>query len=119
MPNDTHPNPTTLDYQPVTKDRRRTPTWLVVFVVGFGVGVVWVLGIWHYCTSHRVSPSEWASITVYPAEFVGYLLFQRWHFGEIATVGGVCSAVGLSYGLLALLGYGLYRRLQQRLTAAV
>lgn len=111
MPNDSQSRPPTLDYQPVTKGRRRIPTWLI-FVVGFGVGILWPLVLRAFF-AHLPSRSRWILLTVYPGSVVFDFVHrgsQLWWLAELLAF----FTVGISYGLLALLGYAVHRGLLRR-----
>lgn len=108
---DSESKPPTLDYQPVTKSHRRMPTWLLVFLVGFVVGVVWLPAITGYLGIRRRSMSDWAHISVCPGMIVGDLAYNGSDLSKVAAWGSACCTVGVSFGLLALLRYAVYRGL--------
>lgn len=52
---------------------------------------------------------EWCTVPLYPGPVYGFLLW--WTFGQPATltVLGGCFILALSYAVLALAGYGVWR----------
>ena len=80
MPNNSESRPPILDYQPVTKDCRRIPTWVVVFLVGFTVGVIWMLAaLWQYS---ELSAPGWGIILACPR-------LRRWRVVSVERDCGV------------------------------
>ncbi len=109
MPNDTESRPPILDYRPVTNDRMHIPKGLTVFLMGVAAGLVWTLAI--VLVVQNPLP-QWVVITVYPGRIIGDLIRHEVFWQKPAALLPVVT-IGVSYGLLALLLYAVYRRLRR------